>query len=453
MNRVDRVVYHKSMLPGSSQLNPTKMMPVRIKPIWHLMVALMFLNTCAVSADEDATVLQTLAQKHRRILEEKVLPYWYRTTVDEAHGGYLLADPHSGSKDQIEKQLVTQSRMIWGFAHAWNKGFRSDSVSYLEAARQGYAFLMDRFYDRAHGGFYWSTDRSGSVTNDKKLLYGQAFVIYALVEYYRASGETQAINQAVELFHTLQKHAYDEEHGGWFEHFEPDWTWIQNPAEGAYVELTGHKSGNAHLHWMEALAELHEVTQSSEVRRALKESLEINRRYFYPLDPDASSFHQTPDWQRVSGGRSDGISYGHNVEFAWLMLRAQEVLGEPLDWGHFKAHIDHSLRYGFDHQRGGIYNLGMPKTKAHDQNKVWWCQSEMVAALAYAYQGPLTAHVSRPLRQTVEFLESHMIDPKDGIWYSSVSAEGEVLQSGKANVWKGMYHDFRGLMIFESAVD
>ena len=423
------------------------------KPICYLIVASVLLSLNTVSADEHAIVLKNFVQKHRQLLEKKVLPYWYRTTVDHEQGGFLLADPHSGSLDQVEKQLVTQSRMIWGFSHAWRKGFRVDSASYLEAARQGYEFLLDRFYDRSHGGFYWSTDRSGSVTNDKKMLYGQAFVIYALVEYYRAAGETQALNQAVALFHALQEHGYDERHGGWLEHFESDWTLIDKPTEGAYVELTGHKSANAHLHWMEALAELYDETRSGEVRRALKESLEINRRYFYPLDPDASAFHQTPDWQRVTGGRSDGISYGHNVEFAWLMLGAQEVLGEPSDWVHFKAHLDHALRYGFDHQLGGLYNLGMPKAMAHDLNKVWWCQSEIVAALAYGYRGPLTDHFSRPLRLTLDFLDKYMIDPEDGIWFSTVSEEGDVLQSEKANVWKGMYHDFRGLMILESAVE
>lgn len=423
------------------------------KPFSYLILASLLLRVNVVSADEHDNTLKTFAQKHRLLLEEKVLPYWHRTTVDHEHGGFLLADPFSGSRNLIEKQLVTQTRMIWGFSHAWRKGFRSDSASYLDAARQGYEFLLDRFYDRSHGGFYWSTDRSGSVTNDKKMLYGQAFVIYALVEYYRASGETQALNQSVELFHTIQEHGYDVRHGGWFEHFEFDWTWIEKPTDGAYVELTGHKSANAHLHWMEALAELYDETRSGEVRRALKESLEINRRFFYPPDPDASSFHQTPDWQRVTGGGSDGISYGHNVEFAWLMLRAQEALGAPSDWTHFKAHLDHALRYGFDHQRGGLYNLGMPKAMAHDLNKVWWCQSEIVAALAIGYRGPMSDQFSKPLLLTLEFLDKYMIDPEDGIWFSTVSAEGDVLQSGKANVWKGMYHDFRGLMILESAVE
>lgn len=419
-----------------------------------LLTAILTLTAITLdAAEEQIKALQATSKKQQLILEEKVLPYWYHSTVDELYGGYLLADPSPDSKDQIEKQLVTQTRMIWGFSHAWRKGFRSTSHSYLDAARQGYVFLMDRFYDRNHGGYYWSTDRQGVVINDKKMLYGQAFVIYALVEYYRASGDAQALNQAIELFHTLQRHAYDEDHGGWFEHFYPDWTWIHEPTDGALVELIGHKSANAHLHLMEALSELYAETPSSDLRRALKESLEINRQYFYPVNPDASCFHRTPDWERVVGGRSDGISYGHNVEFAWLMLRAQEVLGERSNWDHFKAHINHALQYGFDHQRGGLYNMGMPGANAQDLNKVWWCQSEMVAALAYGYRGPMTEQYSKPLASTLNFLDSYMIDPEDGIWFSTLSAEGKVLHSGKANVWKGMYHDFRGLMILESAVE
>jgi len=34
----------------------------------------------------------------------------------------------------------------------------------------------------------------------------------------------------------------------------------------------------------------------------------------------------------VTDPRSSRLSYGHNVEFAWLMIRAQKVLGTPLAW-------------------------------------------------------------------------------------------------------------------------
>jgi mannose/cellobiose epimerase-like protein (N-acyl-D-glucosamine 2-epimerase family) len=141
------------------------------------------------------------------------------------------------------------------------------------------------------------------------------------------------------------------------------------------------------------------------------------------------------------------------VEFAWLMLRAQEVLGEALDWDYFRRYLDHALAYGFDRERGGLFTLGMPGKQAHERRKVWWCQSEMVAALTYAMRGPFAGGDAQPLQATLDFLDRHMTDPVDGVYYSAVTEEGVVQQQGKANAWKGMYHDVRALVIFVSSFD
>ena len=60
--------------------------------------------------------------------------------------------------------------------------------------------------------------------------------------------------------------------------------------------MPGLKSANAHLHVMEALAELCEATGDSEVAKSLGEATLINRTHFYPPDPGQAAFHRHPDW-------------------------------------------------------------------------------------------------------------------------------------------------------------
>jgi mannobiose 2-epimerase len=188
------------------------------------------------------------AHRLERQLTEKVMPYWYDTAQDSKYGAYLLADGLEGDRRAGTKQLVTQSRMIWGFAHVHRMGYRDPERNYLQAARQGYRFLRDQFHDDEHGGYFWSTDLRGEPENKRKILYGQAFVIYALVEYHRASGDQEPLEAAMALYRLLQQHAHDSEHQGWFEHFEADWEPILEPEPGAPVEVPGYKSANAHLH-------------------------------------------------------------------------------------------------------------------------------------------------------------------------------------------------------------
>ena len=372
------------------------------------------------------------------------MPFWFDGAQDRRYGGYALED---GSK-----QLVAQTRMIWGFSHAHRHGLSTSERNYLDAARQGYQFLRRHFLDQQHGGYYWMTDEEGKATNQYKMIYGQAFVIYALVEYYRASHDESALVAALEQFLVVQKKAHDAEHGGWFEHCAPDWTPVMEWQEQVSIEVPGYKSSNAHLHLMEAFTELYMELKDDRVREALAESLKINRTYFYPQDPSQCAFHCQRDWSRVTDKASEGLSYGHNVEFAWLMLRAEEALEQPPSWDHFYAHLDHALKYGFDHDQGGLYNKGMDNQPAFDREKVWWVQAELMAALTVSLQHQQRDSDAAALTKLIQFLQNVMIDPKDGIWVASVSAEGQPKWDSKKNHWKANYHDVRALVMFVEAM-
>jgi mannobiose 2-epimerase len=391
------------------------------------------------------------AGRWRSELAARTLPYWYDTARDTHRGGYLLADDLKGRGQARDKQLVTQSRMVWGFSHAQLKGFRSPGRDYLAAARQGHLFLLAHFRDPDHGGYYWKTDLAGKPTHDCKFLYGESFVVYAFVEYYRASGDAQALNHALDLYQVIQKRLHDPMHGGWIEHTERDWTPLKPGDPRNEVEVVGYRSANAHLHWMEALAELYEATRNPQVKQSLEEALRLNQEYFYPRDAGRSCFHRQADWTEVTDPKSAGLSYGHNVEFAWLMIRAEQVLGRPPSWSHFCAHLDHALKYGCDRERGGIYARGVGDQPASDTSKVWWAEAEWIAALSDALKHQPNPAYEQALLKQFEFIRQCQMDPKDGIWLDTVAADGQPKSTGKAHNWKANYHDVRGLVKFVEA--
>ena len=127
-------------------------------------------------------------------------------------------------------------------------------------------------------------------------------------------------------------------------------------------------------------------------------------------------------------------------------------MGEPLAWEHFYAHLDHALKNGYDDQAGGLYNQGMGDEPARDQGKVWWSQAEMMAALTVSLQHQRRAKDVAAFRKLLQFLRDSMIDPKDGIWAGSVSADGQTLWSQKKSHWKANYHDVRAIVMFFEAM-
>jgi mannobiose 2-epimerase len=271
-----------------------------------------------------ADTLPTHARTAHKELKEKILPYWFDTALDHTNGGYLLADDGKGHGVAKDKQIVSQARMVWTFSHVHQRGFSDEHRDYLAAAQLGYRFLTTRFFDPTNGGYFWKTDLVGRPINSCKLLYGEAFVVYALVEYHRASGEREALDRALALYRTVQERLHDDKQGGWFEHADADWRLLRPGDKRNEVEVIGYKSANAHLHWMEALAELYEVTHDRDVKKALAEALRLNMKYFNPKKPGDSCFDGKPDWKVVTAPGSTGLSYGHNVEFAWLMIRANK---------------------------------------------------------------------------------------------------------------------------------
>ncbi len=392
------------------------------------------------------------AREMKTQLAGKILPYWFDTAQDTNRGGYLLNDDAvKGRGVPSEKQIVTQSRMVWAFSLAQIEGYSDTNRNYLQAATQGYHFLLDHFLDRQNGGYFWTTDLEGKPVNDCKFLYGQAFAIYALVEYYRASGDKEALNHALELYHTIQAHLYDTTNGGWFEHAEASWKLLSPGDPRNQVEVVGYKSANSHLHWMEALAELYDATHDPDVKKSLAEALRLNATYFYPNDPSRCAFHRQFDWKPVTVSSSAGLSYGHNVEFAWLMIRAENVLGRKPSWNHFYALLNHALKNGYDHERGGLYYRGFDDQPATDTEKIWWVQAEMLSALTDALKHQDDPRDEVALSRELQFIKAYQVGPRGGVWLYTVAADGKPTDTTLANSWKANYHDVRAMMKFVDA--
>jgi mannobiose 2-epimerase len=404
----------------------------------------------SIAGSLSTSPLSEYAKQYRSQLIGKILPYWLQT-VDPRHGGFLLSDDAvKGRCVPKEKQLATQARMVWAFSHAHLHGLDDDGQC-LKAAANGYRFLTEKFLDHKNGGYSWKTDISGNTNNDRKILYGQSFMIYALIEYHRAAKREEPLCRAMELYRLIQDHAHDQKNRGWIEHFTADWKPLGGHDSLGEVEAIGYKSANTHLHLQESLTELYDATRDSRVRQSLEEVLEINKRYFYPENAGRSCLHRKPDWSEVRNARSAGLSYGHNVEFAHLIIRTENILGSAKDWPHFYAQINHALKFGYDHRHGGLYYRGLGDRPAYDTTKVWWAQAEMMSALTDALHHQENAEHRRALNQLVHFVNEFQADKRDGVWLNAVTKQGKPTNTGKAHSWKANYHEVRALVKFIEA--
>ena len=405
-----------------------------------------------------------IAVEWEALLRDRMLPYWQMTV--SSRGGYQVYDPGErpwraqiksmikGDSDRSQfeslRGLVSQARLLWVFSHAHLNGYSTSSHDYLKNAAHGYSYLIETMLDREDGGFYWKTDVNRGVIEPQKILYGQAMAIYALVEYHRASALSEPLDYAYSIYELVQQKLHDEVHRGWNEHCERDFTPLTCTGERlpGVPDVVGFKSGDAHLHWMEALTELYAEVKDASVRDSLIETIELLCTKFYPANVNSSCEYRLSDWQAVDDDEFSNLSHGHMMEFAWLLLHAQQTLGLPCDWDHFESLVRHSLRYGFDHERGGLYFRGKPHKPACDTTKFWWVQAEGVSALTDAAAHFNSDEYNGPLTQLVNWILNYQIRSDDGVWIVSTDVAGRPLNMKKAGEWKAAYHEVRAIIKF-----
>ena len=328
---------------------------------------------------------------------EALLSAWYPRTTDDEYGGFLSRFDHAwNAETRQEKMIVTQARHVWTTARAAE--FFPGDDRFLPLASHGFSYLRDVLWDDEYGGFFWLVSREGQPLPGQgdrflKQAYGNAFGIYALAAYHEVSGDPEALALAQQAFGWLDNHAHDPVHGGYFQFLERDGTPLHEGFAG-----TPPKDQNSSIHLLEAFTELYRVWPDPVLRSRLAELLTLIRdvqtvppgylTLFSHADWTPVSFRDSSEAVRQANHQLDHVSFGHDVETAYLMLEAAEALGLQTDTTLLagKRMVDHALRTGWDDHDGGFFDAGyyLPGDTGitivrHTKN--WWAQAEGLNSL------------------------------------------------------------------------
>ena len=133
-----------------------------------------------------------LKNEVRHHLTEELLPFWSDRCKDDENGGFITHFDKEGNDTGVdEKSMLGQARCIYSFASAHRAGYGDGK--YLEYAKHGIDFVIEKMWDEEHEGFFWLTDRKGNVLIDEKIIYGHSFIIYGFCEYTLASEDPRGL--------------------------------------------------------------------------------------------------------------------------------------------------------------------------------------------------------------------------------------------------------------------
>lgn len=378
-----------------------------------------------------------LVSEARRELVEHIIPFW-KDLRDDQNGGYIgLVDFDLQRFPDADKGCILNSRILWFFSEAYRA---LGDGSLLDEARHAYEMLV-RMTDEAHGGVYWAMRADGSVADATKHTYNQAFAIYALSAYFRASGDGEALARAKALFDVVEGRCRDE--NGYLESFTADW----RPESNEKLSENGvmaSRTMNTLLHVMEGYTGLYEAKPLPEVRDRLYEILDILEKHIWNPEKRRQEVFFDLDYRTLI----DLHSFGHDIETSWLADHTLDVLGDEA----LAARIRPLLMAMADHTHAAALTergfMNECERGLVDGKRVWWVQAEALVGFLNAFERTGEARNRDAVVSQWHFIKNEMIDPREGSeWYAYLTAEGEPMRLPVVDPWKCPYHN--GRMAFE----
>lgn len=369
---------------------------------------------------------------------QDILEYWQKNTIDATHGGfYGRIDNDNTIFKEAPKGAVLNSRILWSFSAAYNLTKKPD---YLQAAERVFTYLCDHFIDKEFGGVYWTVDFRGNPLDTKKQIYALAFAVYGLSEFYISSKNEEAKELAIELHNKILEYSYDKQNGGYIEALSRDWKEIAD-LRLSKKDANEKKSMNTHLHVLEAFSNLYRIWANEKLQERITELIYIFLNHI--IDPEMH--HLILFFDEKWNKKSHIISYGHDIEAAWLIEEATLLTGNTSLIKQVKkqsVELATAAIDGLDADGGLWYEYDIDKDDLIKE-KHSWPQAEAMVGFFNAWQITGDETFLQQSLKSWQFIQKHILDKKNGEWFWGIKENKSVMDEDKAGIWKCPYHNSR----------
>jgi mannobiose 2-epimerase len=379
----------------------------------------------------DLKVLKSEIFEH---LNNKIIPFW-EELKDENNGGYisyvgfdLKPDPYA------PKGLVLTSRILWFFSSLYNQLRKEEFINFAD---HSYKFLIKSFLDKENKGFYWMVDYKGEPIDKRKHLYGQAFVLYGLSEYYKATQKKESLDLALEIYKIIEEVCKNDV--GYKEEFDEKW----NPKENIIVSEYGiiyEKSMNTLLHILEAYTNLFTATYDQSIKKKIEDLIILFKEKIY----DSKTNHLYVFFDKKMNPIIDAISYGHDIEATWLIDEALRYIDNNKlikEMSEINLKIaEKVLEEAFE--SGSLLNERVKGIV--DKNRIWWVQAEALVGFLNTYQKSKLDKFLKAVFELWEFIKDFLVDKRaQGEWFWKLDENYIPSPMPEVDLWKCPYHNGR----------
>lgn len=371
----------------------------------------------------------------------RILDFWSTKAVDLEFGGFVGQINSSGEIiPNATKGVVLNTRLLWTFSAAYRN---IGNKLYLEMANRAYDYLLKYFWDKKEGGLFWECDYLGNPLNTRKQAYAQGFGVYAFSEYFLATGSEEGLEYAISLFDSLEDRFKDSEFGGYWEALSVDWQPMDDMRLST-KDANSPKSMNTHLHILEPYTNLYRAWSDEQLKECIMTLIGL----FQERIIDSETGHFNLFFERDWAVQSNIVSFGHDIEGAWLLheaameIKNSDVI-QSIQSSALRL-VNITLEEGTDADGSVWYE----KEGDHiDKDRHWWGQAEAMVGLMDAWEISRDDWYIECLVRVWRYIKSNLMDTKNGEWFWSIHDDGAPnLNEDKAGFWKCPYHNSRALL-------
>jgi mannobiose 2-epimerase len=305
-----------------------------------------------------------------------------------------------------ELYLVTQARLVYAFAAAHE--FIPDG-GYLAVAKRAASFMLLRFRDETHGGFFHTIGEDGRPKATEKYAYDHAFVLLALAELYRIAGDVRHREAAQQAWLDIDR-GFSDVDGG-----------LHTQCSRDFQPAVGVRSQNPVMHMFEALLAMRNASGDKLAEAGARRlgDFAVNKL----LQGQADGGALIPEWYdqnwKPLATKAEGgfIDLGH--QFEWTHLLTVGAVVSPVYAQVAERVLAYAMSIGYDENEGGCAMRAFPDGGKVDGRKGWWQQAECLHALMIAAQASGRNDLWRRYEQTQAFIKRQLVDTEHGGWHAA----------------------------------
>jgi len=376
----------------------------------------------------------------REYLFDYFLPRWQKHAQDDDGAFQYFLNPDWSRGDNPDLRLRVQARQVYVLAKAAALGAGNGLG---DAAMLGFEYMLKRFGDSEHGGFFLKLTPEGEPLDTSKELYEHAFVILACAAIHEATGDVRALATAKGVCDLLDNKLADTANGGFFE-----------GADRAWTPRRETRRQNPHMHLFEAMLAWSDIDPGGPWKQRAQSLLELFYSRFYNVHDDILRENYQDDWSPaiVDAGDADAgeiVEPGHHFEWVFLLEEYARIFSEA-QWGDATCGLwDWGSAHGLD-PKGGAYDECRRDGSVTRDTKRVWPQTEWLRALAIRYRDSLETKWHEQIETHLDWMRDHYCGDAFPGWKEQLDADGNVINESMHAT--SVYHIFGAFLAVMEAV-